>query len=152
LFDRVNHDQLMAKIAEPVSNKSLLKLIRAFLRAGVMLRSQQSRWRTGDEEPHAIHDNQAQAQSQRTEECGGRAMGAEVPGVQLHECGNTKAADRAESAGSLQGASPGADESDARCEHRAHGPWQLANSPALAIALPNAYFASLGIPPLTGYQ
>ena len=31
----------------------------------------------------------------------------------------------------------------------AHGPWQLANSPALAIALPNAYFAWLGIPPLT---
>ena len=32
----------------------------------------------------------------------------------------------------------------------AHGPWQLANSPALHIALPNAYFASLGIPPLIG--
>ena len=31
----------------------------------------------------------------------------------------------------------------------AHGPWPLANSPALAIALPNAYFASLGIPSLT---
>ena len=31
----------------------------------------------------------------------------------------------------------------------AHGPWRLANSPALAIALPNAYFASLGIPGLT---
>lgn len=31
----------------------------------------------------------------------------------------------------------------------AHGPWRLANSPALAIALPNAYFASLAIPPLT---
>jgi len=31
----------------------------------------------------------------------------------------------------------------------AHGPWQMANSPALAIALPNTYFASLGIPPLT---
>src|SRR6516164_6681433 len=31
-----------------------------------------------------------------------------------------------------------------------HGPWQLANSPALAIALPNAYFDSLGIPRLTG--
>lgn len=28
----------------------------------------------------------------------------------------------------------------------AHGPWHLANSPALAIALPNAYFASLGLP------
>jgi RNA-directed DNA polymerase len=32
----------------------------------------------------------------------------------------------------------------------AHGPWQLANSPALAIALPTAYFGSLGIPSLTG--
>ena len=31
----------------------------------------------------------------------------------------------------------------------AHGPWRLANSPALAIALPNAYFDSLGIPRLT---
>src|SRR5215470_16303736 len=35
-FDRVNHDQLMAKIAKRVSDKRLLKLIRAFLRAGVM--------------------------------------------------------------------------------------------------------------------
>src|SRR5215472_1699720 len=34
-FDRVNHDKLMAKIAERVSDKRLLKLIRAFLRAGV---------------------------------------------------------------------------------------------------------------------
>ena len=32
----------------------------------------------------------------------------------------------------------------------AHGPWRLANSPALAIALPNSYFDSLGIPRLTG--
>jgi RNA-directed DNA polymerase len=32
----------------------------------------------------------------------------------------------------------------------AHGPWRLANSPALAKALPNAYFDSLGIPRLTG--
>jgi hypothetical protein len=31
----------------------------------------------------------------------------------------------------------------------AHSPWRLANSPALAIALPNAYFASLGLPRLT---
>jgi RNA-directed DNA polymerase len=35
-FDRVNHDKLMAKIAERVSDKRLLKLIREFLRAGVM--------------------------------------------------------------------------------------------------------------------
>ena len=32
----------------------------------------------------------------------------------------------------------------------AHGPWRVANSPALTIALPNAYFNSLGIPRLTG--
>jgi len=30
----------------------------------------------------------------------------------------------------------------------AHGPWRLSNSPALTIALPNAYFASLGLPSL----
>lgn len=30
-----------------------------------------------------------------------------------------------------------------------HGLWRLANSPALAIALPNVYFDSLGIPRLT---
>jgi RNA-directed DNA polymerase len=29
-----------------------------------------------------------------------------------------------------------------------HGPWRVANSPALAIALPLAYFASLGLPQL----
>ena len=32
----------------------------------------------------------------------------------------------------------------------AHGPWRMANSPALNIALPNAYFDSLGIPRLAG--
>jgi RNA-directed DNA polymerase len=35
-FDRVSHDKLMARIAERVSDKRLLRLIRAFLRAGVM--------------------------------------------------------------------------------------------------------------------
>lgn len=30
----------------------------------------------------------------------------------------------------------------------AHGPWRLSNSPALAMSLPNAYFASLGLPSL----
>ena len=35
-FDRVNHDKLMAKLAQRISDKRLLRLIRAFLRAGVM--------------------------------------------------------------------------------------------------------------------
>ena len=36
VFDRVNHDKLMGQIANRVEDKRLLKLIRAFLNAGVM--------------------------------------------------------------------------------------------------------------------
>lgn len=35
-FDRVNHDRLMSRVAERVQDKRVLKLIRAFLTAGVM--------------------------------------------------------------------------------------------------------------------
>src|SRR6201981_714082 len=36
VFDRVNHDKLMGQIAKRIEDKRLLKLIRAFLNAGVM--------------------------------------------------------------------------------------------------------------------
>jgi RNA-directed DNA polymerase len=35
-FDRVNHDILMSRVAERISDKRLLKLLRAFLNAGVL--------------------------------------------------------------------------------------------------------------------
>lgn len=35
-FDRIHHDRLMAKLAEQVTDKTVLKLIRTYLQAGVM--------------------------------------------------------------------------------------------------------------------
>ena len=35
-FDRVNHDILVSRVAQRISDKRMLRLIRAFLNAGVM--------------------------------------------------------------------------------------------------------------------
>ena len=35
-FDRVNHDRLMVKLAEHIQDKDVLRLIRRFLKSGVM--------------------------------------------------------------------------------------------------------------------
>ena len=35
-FDRVNHDVLMSRVARRVKDKRLLKLIRCYLKAGIM--------------------------------------------------------------------------------------------------------------------
>jgi len=36
-FDRVNHDILMARVARKIKDKRILKLIRSYLAAGVMI-------------------------------------------------------------------------------------------------------------------
>src|SRR5579863_8816002 len=61
-----------------------------------------------------------QAQDQQSKERGRQAERSQIPGLQLHWLA-------AQTAGSP------------------HGPWRLANSPALTIAVPTAFFASLGL-------
>src|SRR6185437_14806731 len=77
--------------------------------------------RASDEERYAIRHGEAQAQGKRDEECGGAAMETEVSGLQLYERGCTKAADSAESGGSVQRASTGTHEPEQGCQRRTNG-------------------------------
>ena len=170
-FDRVNHDKRMAKIAERVSDKSLLKRIRAFLRAGVMegglvspvdegtpqggpsspllsnivldefdreLERRELRFaRYADDSNIYVRRRRAgervlksltrfittklKLKVNEQKSAVARPWERKFLGFRFTSAKNTKAADRAESGDSLPGASPGADESDARGEHRADG-------------------------------
>src|SRR5258708_20124117 len=62
---------------------------------------------TGDEEHHAIHHAEAQAQSERDEQRGGATAGAKIPRIQLY--GRTRGSARhcAKGLGSFQEAAPG---------------------------------------------
>ena len=46
-FDRVNHDLLMRRVGEKVSDRQVLKLIRRYLKAGMMVDGLQSPRREG---------------------------------------------------------------------------------------------------------
>jgi hypothetical protein len=92
-FERVNHDRLMAKIAEQVSDKQWL---RRRLRSVIW-----KQWKRGT--------------------------------VRFREL-------------TQRGVKPWL---AAKTAGTGHGPWRLADSPGLHIALPNAYFDSLGISRLT---
>src|SRR5229473_4487991 len=86
-FDRVNHDRLMSRLAERISDKRMLKLIGGFLRAG---------WEEGDGTHRQLHYSKAQASCQRDQERGGTAACAKVPWVQFHSREKAEAANRAE--------------------------------------------------------
>ncbi len=85
------------------------------------LRSQPTSRRASDGGPHALYHDHPQTQGEPAEERGGAALGAEVPGLQLHERARAETADCAEGAGPFQEAGTGADATDPRGEPRKDG-------------------------------
>src|SRR5215831_644522 len=60
----------------------------------------------------AIHHDEAQAQGERAEECGGTAMGTEVSGLQLYLGPGAATADCVQSGAPVQGEGSGTDAAD----------------------------------------
>src|SRR6516225_7995110 len=199
-FDRVNHNRLMAAVAKRVADKRMLKLIRAFLEAGVMEDGLVSPVDEGtpqggplspllsnlvldelDREPRrriapkaiARFKERIREQTRRTRGTSLRQMVKEIatylrgwlgyfgdcqtPSVlqdletwlrrrlrsvvwKQWKRGRTRFRElRKRGIGKVL---------SAQTAGSPHGPWRLANSPALSIALPNAYFAELGLAPM----
>ena len=165
-FDRVNHDILMDRVARRISDKRLLRLIRAYLNAGVMedglvgptdegvpqggplspllsnlvldefdreLTRRGLRFcRYADDCNIYVRSRRAgervmasvcrfltsrlQLKVNESKSRGGSKWGAKVPGIHDLERPRADPADRREGPGEVQGAGPGTDASDARCQ------------------------------------
>ena len=103
-FDRVNHDKLMASIARRVAQH---------------LRSQPAGRGACEAEHYLLHRAAAQAQGQRSEECGGPTGGSKVPGLQLYGRRTTEAAYSPQGCVALQAESRGVYWPDTGCQYRA---------------------------------
>lgn len=191
-FDRVNHDKLMVRIAERISDKRLLKLIRAFLSAKLKLKVNSEKstmaqpWQrkflgfsftnAGIPKrriaPQAVDRFRARVRelTRRRRGVSTERMAEELARYLRGWIGYFGACEARSVLQALdswlrrrlrsaiwkrwkrnparfaelrqRGVSL---ELTAQTVASAHGPWHLANSPALSIALPNAYFDSLGI-------
>ncbi len=203
-FDRVNHDRLFAAVAERVADKRMLKLMRGFLKAGVMEDGLVSAVDEGtpqggplspllsnlvldeldrelERRGHCFVRPKAIARfKERIREQTGRTRGISLTQMvtqiatylrgwlgYFDDCQTPSGLHTLESwlrrrlrsvvwkpwkrgrtrFRELRKRGVGKDLA-AQTAGSPHGPWRIANSPALALALPNAYFAQFGLPPM----
>ena len=154
-FDRVNHDKLMGNLAKRIRDKRLLKVIRAFLNAGVMENGLLSATTEGAPQGGPLSpllsnvvldglDRELERRGHRfvryaddcniyvrSERAGQRVMeniSKFIARKLKLKVNQSKSKDlAAKTAGSV------------------HGPWRISRSPALSYAFPNAHFDSLGL-------
>src|SRR6516225_2692578 len=150
-FDRVNHNRLMAAVAKRVADKRMLKLIRAFLEAGVMedglvspvdegtpqggplsplralrgrlqhLRRQRTSGAASDGERYPLHHAPPQAQGQSGEKRRSSTRAKEISRIQLHLGTRAEAADCPQGNCSFQGTNSRTDPENPRHQLAADG-------------------------------
>jgi retron-type reverse transcriptase len=170
-FDRVNHDKLMAAIARRVTDKRVLRVIGAFLKVGVLENGLVSPAEEGTPQGGPLSpllSNIVLARGISLEQMM-KELAAYLRGWKSYFgfCQTPallKALDEwirrrlrsmiwkqwkrgKQRYAKLRHLGIGRDLA-ARTAGSPHGPWHLANSPALSYALPIAYFVSLGLPRL----